>query len=257
MSESRDNFGLYASYYDLLYRDKDYQGEVDYLHALISQRLPSARAVLNLGSGTGRHDRLLAEKGYKVTGVDLSQQMVDIATASVEGSSLPVNFVCGDAREVRLEDRFDVVLSLFHVFSYQTSNQDLRKALVTAFEHLNPGGYLMFDCWYGPGVLSDPPVVRVKRLEDETVRVTRLAEPVHHPSENIIDVNYELQFQAPGGPVKVTREKHRMRYLFVPEVKLLADLVGFEVESFETWLQGGEPGLDTWNALFILKKPVT
>jgi hypothetical protein len=57
--------------------------------------------------------------------------------------------------------------TIFHVFSYQTTNGDLVAALTTAKEHLNPDGILIFDCWYGPAVLSNKPTIRVKTIEDD------------------------------------------------------------------------------------------
>ncbi len=254
MPEERNNFKLYSSYYDLLYKDKDYKGEVEYLDRHIRQLDPRAGTLLNLGCGTGRHDYLLADLGYETSGVDLSSQMIKIALGK-QTQGLPVSFYHGDARTVRLDKTFDVVTSLFHVFSYQISNQDLHDIFKTAHSHLKPGGHLLFDCWYGPGVLSDPPVVRIKRLENEELKITRIAEPIHHPNENVIDVNYELQFlNLASGRTESIRELHRMRYLFIPEVQLLARSTGFEILKFETWLTGEVPGLNTWNVLFLLKK---
>ena len=50
----------------------------------------------------------------------------------------------------------------------------------------------MFDLWYGPGVLTDPPVVRVKEVEDDQYRLVRIARPVMYDERNIVDVNYEV-----------------------------------------------------------------
>ena len=72
-------FGAYSRYYNLLYQDKDYAGEAEYVRSLISRHFPQARAVLDLGCGTGRHDLLLAQMGYEVTGVDQSEEMLAIA----------------------------------------------------------------------------------------------------------------------------------------------------------------------------------
>src|ERR1051325_10396521 len=77
-----------------------------------------------------------------------------------------VRFVKGDARNVRLGRRFGAVISLFHVMSYQTTNEDLSASFITAREHLERGGIFLFDCWYGPGVLTDRPSVTVKHLSD-------------------------------------------------------------------------------------------
>src|SRR6478609_5890219 len=94
-------FGNYSRYYDLLYRDKDFKGEAQYVHSLIERQRPGARSVLDLGCGTGRHASLLAERGYDVTGVDRSPAMLAEARArEVRGGR--TEFVEGDLRSVRL-----------------------------------------------------------------------------------------------------------------------------------------------------------
>ena len=74
-------FGNYSRYYNLLYKDKDYNGEVGFIHKLIQKYSPDAQNILDLGCGTGRHDALLAEKGYAMTGVDMSEEMLLIASS--------------------------------------------------------------------------------------------------------------------------------------------------------------------------------
>ena len=121
-------FAAYARYYDLLYRDKDYAAEAEYVAGLIRKFHPSARSILEFGSGTGIHAFLLSEKGYEVTGVDLSPDMVKIARSNAlsfpqsQSESQPV-FSEGDICEVRLNKRFDAVIALFHVISYQTTTK--------------------------------------------------------------------------------------------------------------------------------------
>lgn len=249
-------FGNYSKYYDLLYRDKDYAAEAEYVRSLIERHQPGARSLLDLGCGTGRHDLLLARMGYRVTGVDLSQEMLAVARRELklEGREVEVSFHQGDVREVRLGAEFDVVVSLFHVMSYQTGNADLRAALATAKAHLKPGGLFIFDCWYGPAVLTDRPVVRVKRLEDEAISVTRVAEPVLHPNENVVDVNYEVLIRDKGSDsVEEIRETHRMRYLFAPELTLLVQEAGLSVVECREWMTGKEAGFDTWSACFVVR----
>jgi methylase of polypeptide subunit release factors len=63
-------FGAYARYYDLLYRDKDYAAEAQYVHRLIQSHALGARSILELGCGTGAHAVLLAGEGYRIHGVD-------------------------------------------------------------------------------------------------------------------------------------------------------------------------------------------
>jgi SAM-dependent methyltransferase len=250
-------FGSYSRYYNLLYRDKDYAGEAEHVHRLIQRNYPGAKTVLDLGCGTGRHDLLLAEKGYEMTGVDMSEEMLAVANSqlsSLNSQRSSCNFLQGDIRTVRLDKTFDVVVSLFHVVSYQTTNKDLTDAFATARAHLSPGGVFIFDCWYGPAVLTDRPAVRVKRLEDEQIIVTRIAEPVMHPNENVVDVNYHVFVrEKASGEVAELKETHRMRYLFLPEIELLLRETGMSILSASEWMSERQPGFDTWGVCFVAK----
>jgi SAM-dependent methyltransferase len=255
-------FDKYSRYYDLLYRDKDYAAEASFVAGLISQHSPRARKVLELGCGSGIHAQLLSEKGYSVHGVDRSEQMLAKAkTRAARTSSSPsqstaqLEFSQGDIRTVRLKARFDAVISLFHVFSYQTSNQDLQSALVTAREHLATGGILIFDCWYGPAVLAQRPSVRIKRMQDENVQITRIAEPHLDPNESTVDICYTVFVRdIASGMVEEIREVHKMRYLFQREIELLATAAGMQVLQASEWMTGREPGEDTWGVCFVIKE---
>lgn len=247
-------FNEYARYYDLLYRDKDFAGEAEYVHALIKSHAPGARSVLNLGCGSGRHDRELVHRGYQITGVDLSEEMLVAARDAAQHISA-LNYVRGDIRAFRLEQSFDVVISLFHVMSYQTTNDDLTAAFETASRHLKPGGVFIFDCWYGPGVLSERPTVRVKELGDEAVTVTRIAQPVMYPNENAVDVNYRMFLRdKASGSVREICETHRMRYLFLPEVQQMLSSGEFELAASEEWLTAAPLSFASWSAVFICRK---
>jgi SAM-dependent methyltransferase len=251
-------FGNYARYYDLLYRDKDYVGEAQFIHRLIQTHAPDAQSILELGCGTGNHAVLLAKEGYQIHGVDFSQEMLQKASDRI--SHLPsdltsrLEFTQGDICQVRLNQTFDVVLSLFHVISYQATNEDLLAAFATAKQHLKPGGIFIFDVWYGPAVLTNQPEVRVKRLEDEQIAVTRIAEPTLHANGNLVDVNYQVFIKdKTSGSVEELQETHRMRYLFKPELELLFDTSGFSPIEYQEWMTGCEVGLNTWGVYFVAR----
>ena len=250
-----DRFGLYARYYDLLYKDKDYHGEAQYIHQLIKLYRPAAAALLNLGCGTGKHDYLLARLGYSVTGVDISEEMSSQAISNVPVDvSSQLNFLTADIRKLSLKKTFDAVVSLFHVFSYQVSNEDAAAVMETAYRHLEVNGIFIFDCWYGPGVLTEAPEVRVKRMSDEAITVTRLAEPVVHSMQNVVDVNYTININQNGSDETAElKELHKMRYFFVPEIELLIQNK-FKLLSVNEWLKATEPTINSWNAVFVLQK---
>jgi cyclopropane fatty-acyl-phospholipid synthase-like methyltransferase len=99
-------FQRYSHYYDLLYRDKDYAAEVDYVARTLSSVAPNVRRLLEFGSGTGRHGRLLAALGFDVVGIECSETMVAEARRDAPTcSQLAGNFDCrhGDIRTVNLQ----------------------------------------------------------------------------------------------------------------------------------------------------------
>lgn len=246
-------FSSYAHYYNLFYGDKDYQAEADYIISLITQYKPSARTILDLGCGTGRHDAIFFKKGYTVHGVDCSEAM--LAEAYQLGGTNNLSFSKGDIRTIRLREKFDIAVSLFHVMSYQTTNDDLLKAFQTIAYHLDHNGLMIFDCWYGPAVLTIRPEIRVRRIEDENWDITRIAEPVLHPNENIVDVNYRVMVtRKDNNTVTEIREKHRMRYLFKPEIELLLQVSGFKLTAFHTFLTRKNPSEQSWNVTFVALK---
>ncbi|MGB9680509.1 MAG: class I SAM-dependent methyltransferase [Thermoanaerobacteraceae bacterium] len=182
---------------------------------LIKSINPNAKYLLDLGCGTGRHAELFCEKGYTVHGIDISEHMLKIADKRRFGKEDRLTFSCSRIQELNLEQKFDVIVSLFHVLSYQNSNDDVIKFFEIVKKHLNIGGIFIFDFWYGPAVLTDLPTVRVKRLENESIKVTRIAEPVLHAQSNIVDVNYDIFIEDKATKrIIQAHELHRMRYFF-------------------------------------------
>ena len=247
-------FNTYSDYYDLLYFDKDYASEVEYIHQLIQSNHPNATSVLNLGCGTGSHDLFLVEKGYQVTGIDFSEKNINKANNKLLKSNIKdsgSHFIKGDIRNIRLDKKVDIVLALFHVISYQISNSDIQAAFSTAKAHLGKHGLFIFDCWYGPAVLTDRPTVRLKQIENEHLSVWRIAEPEMFPNENTVHVKYRMIIKdKSNNQMSDFKETHKMRFLFKPEIENMLTHTGFDLLNCKEWLTNNETGFNTWNACF-------
>ncbi len=246
-------FGNYSRYYNLLYKDKDYQGEAEYIAGLIRKYSGGkAKSLIDVGCGTGNHDVLLARMGFDVDGVDRSEDMIQVGRRRAEGQK-NIRFHLGDATDFRLGKKADAVVSLFHVMSYQTTNEALRKSFESASAHLAAGGLFVFDFWYGPGVLTDPPVLRVKKMEDESIKVLRVATPGMDANRNTVEVNYEVLIEEKAtGKLDRLNETHYMRYLFKPELDFMLEQTGFKVLDFLEWMAPDkQPGTSTWNACIV------
>ncbi len=245
-------FKEYSNYYNLLYKDKNYVGEADYIDHLIKKySLFSATTVLNLGCGTGKHDALLDQKGYRITGVDLSVDMLDIARMNCPS----IDFFEGDVRTINLNQTFDVVLSLFHVMSYQVLNKDLYDAFLTAKHHLKVGGIFIFDFWYGPSVISEMPSKRTKQVEDEHLKILRYTTPDIHPNENIVDVHFDVEItNKQTNEITKLKELHSMRYLFLPELRQLLSTAGLILLNEEEWMTGEKLGFHSWSGCIVVRR---
>lgn len=248
-------FKKYSEFYNILYKDKNYREEVDYIENLIKSSVKNIESVLDVGCGSGIHAELMYDKGYDVCGVDFSEEMLIEARKSAENNNKKIKYVCQNISELSLKRKFDVVTSLFHVISYISSNSDLIKSFKKINNHLHKGGLFVFDFWYGPGVLNDMPVTKIKRVENDKIKCVRLTEPITYPDLNCVDVNFELFINdKKTNNFDIINETHRMRYFFDKELELMTELSGFKVNKKFKWLTFDKPDFNTWYAVWILEK---
>lgn len=250
-------FKDYAYYYDLFYGDKDYTYEAKIIKNLIDRYRGGTKVskILNLGCGTGKHDFELCRLGYQTNGIDMSRKMVEIANRMKQNSCDNPTFEVADIRVYEPQSKYDVVISLFHVMSYQNENKDVLKAFGTASKALNAGGLFIFDTWYGPGVLTDKPAVRVKQVEDNENTVIRYANPTMHVEKNIVDVCYDvIIIDKKDSIARKIKEVHSMRYFFTPEIMLMLDKAGFNLIACLDCNTLKKTDFNSWTAYFIAVK---
>ena len=253
-------FGQYSQYYDVLYNDKDYKGETEFVHQLIQKYRAESINILDLGCGTGKHDTLLVKNGYSIDGVDMSRQMLMVANKNRmkindKEQRNRLNYFHSDIGEFQSSKMYNIVISLFHVVSYQQTNNDLFKALSTAYNHLDSGGIFIFDFWYGPAVLTDRPQVRVKKIENESFHLFRITTPKLYPNKNCVDLDFQIFVKDKlKDEIFEFSEVHRMRYFFKPELEVALSNIGFKILEFGEWMTGNIPNDSTWGVYCICEK---
>ena len=205
-----------------------------------------------MGSGTGRHGKLFADKWYNVLGLERSTEMVAVANTKKHKN---FNSIQGDITDFSLNKQFDVVTALFHVISYVNHNQDIEAVFKNVHLHLKPGGLFIFDVWYSPAVYTKKPETRIKRLKNDLIELIRIAEPEVDHNANVVTVNYHIIVKdLNNDQIKEIKEVHPMRHFSIPEIQLYADKHGFEVLKAEEFLTGKTPSENTWGVCFVLKK---
>ena len=257
------SFGAYAACYDLLYADKDYAAEAERVARIVRAARRGARRILEFGAGTGRHGRLLAERGFDVQGIERSPDMLEVARArcgpTPASAAAPAgSFQCslGDVRTARADGPFDAVVAMFHVVSYQADDASLRDTFANAERHLVSGGLFLFDVWHGPAVLSQRPEARTKRVASDALEVVRHAAPTLDTATRTVRVDYNIECRDTATQV-TTRfaERHVLRYLFPAEIDRLAEDAGLVCIAAEEFATGRPPSDATWGVLYVLRKP--
>lgn len=140
--------------------------------------LPEGAKVLDLCCGCGRHAVELKEQGYNVVGLDLSEELLDMACSRAVECNVDVRFIRCDMREIPYSNHFDLIVQFFTSFGYFADDADNQKVLSSIAEALRPGGKFLID------YMNPDNVVRnlVERDEKE------ISEGIYAIQERWIDV---------------------------------------------------------------------
>ena len=134
-----------ASSYDRLTNDVDYEATVDFYWQLLAREGLQPRTAVDLACGTGSVALLLAEKGLAVTAVDMSAEMLCVASQKADNLQNRPTFVCQKLQELYLPRGVDLAVCALDSMDYITDPADCREAIRRIFKCLNPGGCFIFD----------------------------------------------------------------------------------------------------------------
>ena len=220
-----------AAYYDLEHRS--FTEDVDmYLQFIEAAGDP----VLELGCGTGRILRGIAESGFAVTGVDSSAPMLEFArrVISLEGLGDSITLIEGDFSATNLvaPDAFGVVIVGLDSLLHATTLDDQLAVLRAAWQALDPRGQLIVD-------VLNPTPARLMAMDGGLTfqgawdmgagaRLDKLVSQTIDPADQLI--SSEIWYEAPtaDGRVKRTRTGFTQRWIGIGELLLMLQLVGFQ-----------------------------
>jgi SAM-dependent methyltransferase len=216
-------FNASAEVYDLIYSTfKDYVAEVEQITSLLRRLNPHCHTVLDVACGTGEHARLLAARGFVVDGLDLDPAFVGIAAQKHPAGS----FVAADMSDFHLSGRYDAVLCLFSSIGYLKTLDRVSQALTCFREHLAPGGMIIIEPWFAPGML-DPQRVFRHEGEANDVRVSRVSRTEIEGRLSRLHFEYEIT-DATG--TRRAREVHELGLFTTAELLRTFQEVGLRVD---------------------------
>ena len=141
-------YEILAPIYDAVNRDVDYSAWADFIERIAkSECRVHPELVLDLGCGTGRMTLELARRGYDMTGVDISPEMLDIARCEAERikKGRDILWLCQDICELELYGTVDLAVSCLDTLNHLTSPKELEKCLSLVHNYLIPDGIFIFD----------------------------------------------------------------------------------------------------------------
>jgi len=249
------SFGKYSRYYDLIYYDKDYSQECDFIEQILRSYSPKpVKTILDGGCGTGGHAILLANKGYEIIGIDASEAMIERAREKVEKLNLNLDFRVSDLCQFDLGIKFDACISMFATMSYITETENILRALTNIRRHIETDRLFIFDVWNGLAVLRQLPSVRTKIAEDKETKVIRIAQPELDAFNHLCRVHYHLLVTRDNSLIDDIEETHVIRYLFPQEITHYLKDSGFETLKICPFLNlNGRVDENTWNIAVIAK----
>ncbi len=134
-----------AAVYDLLTDDYDYPAWADYYLALLRRAGVAPESLCDCACGTGSLSAEFAGRGLRVTGVDISPEMLEVAAAKARARGLQIRFACQDMAKLALPRPVDAIVCGCDGVNYLTTDNRVRAFFRSAREALRPGGALAFD----------------------------------------------------------------------------------------------------------------
>ncbi|MFB6200961.1 MAG: class I SAM-dependent methyltransferase [Halorhabdus sp.] len=245
---------FFASHYDDLYDEKDYEGEVNYVIDLFDRYDRTVESVLDIGCGSGNHAVELVDRGFAVHGIDKSLEMVRVAREKIDRQrgDAPISIERSSIEDFVTDETFDAAIAQFNVFGYITETAAFMAALRSVRNALDNDGVFVFDTWYGPAVLDIKPETRYRKVTVEEGTIHRIATPSLDPERNMVELTYDM-LQVDGNIVLSNeRESHPIRYYFQPEIELLLEQAGFSLHDVHEYKDPeSEIGLDTWSVTWV------
>ena len=136
-----DAYHELAKSYDRLTNDVDYEATVAFYYDILKREGLNPRTCVDLACGTGSVTAILVEKGLQVTGVDLSEEMLTVASQKAPGAW----FICQPLQELKLPRAVDMAVCALDSLDYITDPKDCEEAIRRIYKALNPGGIFIFD----------------------------------------------------------------------------------------------------------------
>ncbi len=218
-------YNEFAKIYDRL-QEIDYNSFVGYYEEIFKKFNLKPSLVLDLACGTGNVTIPLAERGYDMIGVDLSEEMLGIAADKARAENLDILFLNQDMTEFELYGTVDAAICSLDGVNYLTADGDLNALFALIKNYLNPDGIFVFD------INSE---YKLKHILGENTFVYDEGDTYcvwsssYDDEDKICCFNLDFFTETDGGLYRRSEEYQEERAYSVEEIKSEAENAGLEV----------------------------
>lgn len=210
--------------------------------------LPPGAQILDLCCGHGRHAIPLAERGYQVTGLDLSEIFLAHARQAATERGVQVKWVQGDMRHFPFDAEFDAVVNLFTAFGYFEDEEEDLEVLRQVQRVLRPGGKFLLDVMNREALMRRFQPHTITRFEDGLIS---LEERTLDPLTGRIATQMTL-IRPDGGRTEYSFD---VRVYSLTELARLLRTAGLELISYFGWLDGSAWSLEKPRLTLLARSP--
>ncbi|WP_428079440.1 class I SAM-dependent DNA methyltransferase [Candidatus Pelagibacter sp.] len=244
-------FSKYAKYYDVLYKNKSYKKEANYIEKIINKYAGKKLRILELGCGSGGHAFELQKKGHSITALDTSKKMIEIANK--KNSKNEITFIQKDLKKFTSNKKFDVIILLFHVVNFLKQKNELKILARNSYQNLKKNGIIIFDFIHLNGVISDKPKKKIKIIKNKNLIITRKTKPFFIKYKKLFNVEFEMIINKNNKLIEKFYEIHELRLHTLYEIKKIFKNK-FSVINIFKWMKYSKISNKDWFGLYILKR---
>ena len=214
----------FAEVYDQLMDNVDYERWADlYREILTGYGVPMGK-VCECACGTGGLTIPLNRRGYQMTGVDLSQEMLFMAAQKARKVGLGIPFVQQDMRNLRLHRQMDAIIATCDGVNYLLEDKDVLAFFTAAFNALRPGGALFFDVstpWKLENMLGNQIIC------EDRPQVTYMWQNRYDGAKALVDMHLCIFIRQKDGSYRRIDEEQRQRAHTIQSLTALLTAAGF------------------------------
>lgn len=247
-----DQYREFAFVYDELMDDVDYENWIDYIEKIIKKEDAKVQNILELACGTGNITIPLAKKNYDIAGIDISDEMLNVARTKAEKQNIELVLLEQDISELDFDvTNLDCVLCACDGFNYITYDEDLENVFSKTYELLKEEGIFIFDIssfYKLSTILGD------NMYGENRENISYMWQNYFDDEQNLVEMEFTFFVADEGGKFDKYEEVHLQRAYTEEEIIKILNKAGFSKIKVYGDFTFEYPSEDSERIFFICRK---